>query len=315
VSVKSSTQSFLSNLIDYAGLFPPSELPLEEAIHNYRTYQGDNDSWMLGRFIIPATRLDELNPYVSLFSEKNRLEISVIGRRSTDVTSCLDGLNCDIEKITAFCNRHGEKVSINVFEIPLPPIIPNSHLLKGIDQQTKKLNLQTFCEMTMPLGLEWLDNMLQTMDEISEHNRKGDTILGMKLRTGGVTADAFPTPDQVATVLVGCYERKIPLKFTAGLHHPIRMYRNEVKAKMHGFLNLFTAGMLVRVHRLDIQTTAAILADEEPSNFRFTEKGLFWKDLVVPVSEIEQLRQQGLCSYGSCSFDEPREGLQLQKII
>ncbi|RXI96498.1 hypothetical protein DS745_22575 [Anaerobacillus alkaliphilus] len=313
--MKSSTQSFLSNLIDYAGLFPPSQLPLEEAIHNYASYKSDADAWMLGRFIIPASRLDELDPYVSLFSKKIRLDISAIGQRSTDASHCLGLLQSDLDKISAFCHRHGGKVSINVYEMPLPPILPNSHFLKTIARETNKHQLQTFCEITMPLNDEWVDMMLQTVDEISEHNRKEDIQLGVKLRTGGVTADAFPSPEQVATTLVACYERNIPLKFTAGLHHPIRMYRDEVSTKMHGFLNLFTAGMLVGVHRLDIPTTADVLADEDPSHFRFTEKGLFWKDLIVAVTEIEQYRKQSLYSYGSCSFDEPREGLQSKKIL
>jgi hypothetical protein len=312
--VKSSTQSFLSSLIDYAGLFPPSQLPLADAVQNYRSYQSDQDSWMLGRFIIPAARLAELDPYVSLFSEKNRLNIAAIGQRSTDADHCLETLDDDLSRISTFRNNHKEMVHVSVLELPLPPIIPNGHLLKSIASETKQHDLLTFCEMTLPLNVEWVDNMLKTIDEIAEHNRKSDVILGLKLRTGGLKAEDFPTADQVATVLVGCYERKIPLKFTAGLHHPIRMYRKEVDAKMHGFLNVFTAGMVARVHRLDIATTAEILADEEASHFRFTDKGLFWKDLGVSVSEIKQLRQEGLCSYGSCSFTEPREGLQLQKI-
>ncbi|MCT8139212.1 hypothetical protein H1D32_16780, partial [Anaerobacillus sp. CMMVII] len=60
--MKSSTRSFLANLIDYAGLFPPSQLPLDQAISNFRNYKSANDSWMLGRFIIQATRLGELEP-------------------------------------------------------------------------------------------------------------------------------------------------------------------------------------------------------------------------------------------------------------
>lgn len=315
MSTKSSTQSFLANLIDYAGLFPPSQLPLEEAINNYASYQSDHDSWMLGRFIIPATRLEELDSYMCLYSKNKPLPIAAIGQRSSDEDSCLEALNSDLEKIAAFCKKHGEVASVDVLELPLPPIIPTSHLLNVIGKKARKHNLQIFCEMTMPLHGDWVDLMLSTLDEISEHNRLNETALGMKLRTGGITADTFPTPTQVATVLVGCYERKIPLKFTAGLHHPIRMYRDEVKTKMHGFLNLFTAGMIARVHLLDIDTTAEVLADEDASHFRFTSKGLCWRDLFVPLSDIELLRKQALYSYGSCSFNEPREGLQLQKII
>ncbi|WP_332632462.1 hypothetical protein [Halalkalibacter flavus] len=312
---KSSNVAYLSNLIDYAGLFPPAQLPLERAIQNYATYKSYEDSWMLGRFVIPATRLDELDSYVSLFSVEKRLNISAIGGRSMGFDDCLHGLEVDLRKLANFCAKHGEAVGIDVFEMPLPSILPNQKLLEEIATETANYNLQTFCEMTMPLGEEWEENMLKTLDEIAQYNLKNGPVLGVKLRTGGVTADAFPTPEQVAAVLVGCSERSIPQKFTAGLHHPIRMYREEVKTKMHGFLNVFTAGMLARIHKLDKATIAKVLADEEASNFTFTNKGFTWRDMKVQDSDIEQLRRKALCSYGSCSFDEPREDLRTLQLI
>lgn len=311
--VKSSAQSFLTNLVDYAGLFPPSQLPLTQAVENYRNYQLDNDAWMLGRFIIPAKRLVELSPYTCLFSEQMPLSISAIGERSTDFNSGIKVLQSDVETITAFCNEHGKKVIVDVIEIPLPPMLPTYQFLKEIGELTN--NLHAFCEMTLPLNEQWCDQLLKTLDEISSYNSKSKTKFGMKLRTGGVSAVAFPTPIQVATALVGCYERNIPMKFTAGLHHPIRMYRGEVEAKMHGFINLFTAGMLVQTHRLDIKTTAEVLSDEYPSSFHFTEKGLFWNKYFVSNVQIKEIRNESLCSYGSCSFHEPREGLQLHNFI
>ncbi len=312
---KSSIQAYLSNLIDYAGLFPPAQLPLEPAIQNYAAYKSYKDSWMLGRFIIPATRLGELDPYVPLFSEEKRLDISAIGGRSKGVEDCLNVLGADLKKQANFCMRHEGIVAINMFEMPLPPIVPNQRLLERIATETAEYNMQTFCEVTMSLDEEWEMNMLKTLDEIAQYNLKSGHSLGVKLRTGGVTANAFPTPEQVATVLVGCSERNIPQKFTAGLHHPIRMYREEVNTSMHGFLNVFTAGMLARTHKLDRATIAKILADQESSNFTFTNRGITWKDLEVEASDIEQLRQNALCSYGSCSFCEPREDLRTLQLI
>jgi hypothetical protein len=319
--IKDTTQTnahpLLTSLIDYAGLFPPAQLSLEPAIRNYAAYQLYADSWMLGRFIIPAVRLAELTPYLHLFSKERRLNISAIGQRSTTKEECLNLLNEDLEKITLFCNDNVDVVGINVLEMPLPPIVPDHGFLKTIAAETNKHDLQTFCEVTIPLNEEWENQMLRTLDEIVLHNRKkkGGSLLGVKLRTGGVTADAFPTPEQVALVLVGCSDRDIPQKFTAGLHHPIRMYREEVETKMHGFLNLFTAGLLARSKKLDVATVVEILSDENAENFTFTEHGLYWKSLRIDVSEIEQLRQNALYSYGSCSFDEPREDLRALQFI
>jgi len=60
---------------------------------------------------------------------------------------------------------------------------------------------------------------------------------GYKLHTGGVKAEAF-TSAQIAKALVLPAEHQVPIKFTAGLHHPLRQWRDEVQTKMHGFLNV-----------------------------------------------------------------------------
>src|SRR5262249_54443685 len=74
---------------------------------------------------------------------------------------------------------------------------------------------------------------------------------GIKGRWGGLGASAFPSPEQVAFALVACRDAGVPLKATAGLHHPLRHFDAGVKAKMHGFLNVFGAGALAHARRLD----------------------------------------------------------------
>jgi hypothetical protein len=50
----------LSNLIDYAGLYPPANLPLPEVIQNYEQYLTSPDNWILNRLVLPATKLNEV---------------------------------------------------------------------------------------------------------------------------------------------------------------------------------------------------------------------------------------------------------------
>ena len=56
-------RAFMTELIDYAGLFPPARLDLDPALRNYARYRNEADAWMLGRFIVPAARLQELAAY------------------------------------------------------------------------------------------------------------------------------------------------------------------------------------------------------------------------------------------------------------
>ncbi|WP_413375939.1 hypothetical protein [Alkalihalobacillus sp. 1P02AB] len=310
-----SIQAYLANLIDYAGLFPPANLSLETSIHNFVDYQNDKDAWMLGRFIIPAARLKELVPYLSLFSKEKRLELAVVGQRSTDEASCLNNLRADLEKCSEFLEEFKEVVQINVFEMPLPSSIPSRLLLEEIAIEATKHHVQLFCELTFPLNEEWEQKVEESLRQIASHNETSSLVIGLKLRTGGVTADAFPTPEQVAKVLIGCSEREIPQKFTAGLHHPIRMHRQEVNTHMHGFINIFTASMIARIYQPSLETLIELLSDEESTSFKFLEEGIEWKDTLVKVSEIQRLRQGMVYSYGSCSFDEPREDLRSLQLI
>ena len=56
-----SVKALLAGAIDYAGLFPPSQLSMEEAVLNFAKYRQTAESWMLGRFVCPVSALDEFS--------------------------------------------------------------------------------------------------------------------------------------------------------------------------------------------------------------------------------------------------------------
>ncbi|RID85408.1 hypothetical protein D1953_11375 [Peribacillus asahii] len=310
-----SLYPFLNQLIDYAGIFPPTSLTLDEAIRNYASYQLDKDSWMLGPFIVQASRLDELDRYITLFTKERPLTISAVGTKTSNPTEHHKILLADLNKIDLFRKRHGQVVQITTLEVPLLPNMPDLNLLNTISKETAKLGLQTYCEVPVPFNDEWEKTLHKSLDVIAAHNSKSSVTLGFKLRTGGVTDDAFPNPRQVALAIKGCCDRNLAMKFTAGLHHPIRMYREEIAAKMHGFINVFVAGMLTHLYHLDLPTIEKIIADEEVSNFTFHPNGISWCGLEMTNNEIKNLRDSVLRSYGCCSFDEPREDMQALAIL
>src|SRR5208282_4553196 len=51
--------ALLRDLIDYAGLFPPASLAMAASLANYDAYSRSRWNWILGRFIVPVSRLDE----------------------------------------------------------------------------------------------------------------------------------------------------------------------------------------------------------------------------------------------------------------
>jgi len=56
----SATRALLSGLIDHAPLFPPASLPLDEALDDHRRARSSPHSWMVARFVCPASRVAEL---------------------------------------------------------------------------------------------------------------------------------------------------------------------------------------------------------------------------------------------------------------
>jgi len=309
-SPSKSIHAFLSQIIDYAGLYPPANLPLDEAIRNFVKYQKDADVWMLSRFVIPAKRLIDLSKLAEqIFPRDGILSFSVLGQGGKDAGEFLQNLRLDIASILAFRDLHGAGVVADVFEAALPISVLGyqADALDLVNKTTDVLNkngLTVFFEA--PFGEGWqsrAEKLIKSLRKIK------DKHIGFKLRTGGVTPDAFPTTEQVTWAISATRDGGVPMKATAGLHHPIRHYNESVQTKMHGFINVFGAGILAVTNNLSTQQIEPILEDENAADFIFDETGFSWKDLRVATSEISSARHQ-IVSFGSCSFDEPREDLR-----
>ncbi|MBI3163881.1 MAG: hypothetical protein HYZ24_04300 [Chloroflexi bacterium] len=296
----------MAGLIDYAGLFPPASLNLADALDEYSRHLSCADNWMLGRFIIPAAQL------ANLPTLPDSWHFSVLGRSGATVPEFDRALDLDISCLTAF--RKIQRAGTDVFEVRLPaPAFSSANDLSALLNSTnRKLadenNLIVFHEIA--LDDAWRRNLETTISAISQHNGQSGHRIGFKLRCGGVVAAAFPTVEQIAQALILCRDYSVPLKVTAGLHHPIRHYNESVRTKMHGFINVFGAGILSQAHHLSLEQTVEILNEEDPLNFGFTESHFAWKNLSADSAQIESIRNSGVTSYGCCSFDDPRNDMK-----
>jgi hypothetical protein len=106
----------------------------------------------------------------------------------------------------------------------------------------------------------------------------------------------------------------VPIKFTAGLHHPVRLFHDSVQTKMHGFLNVLGAGVLALEHDWTSKEIAQMIDDEDAGSFSFTEDFFAWRDWRISTEAIAA-RRELVTSFGSCSFDEPREDLRALKLL
>jgi len=238
--------SVLDRMFDDAALFPPARLPMAEALRAHNTAVAGPHGRLVGPFLCPLTRLDELDACVaSGLPRPDALgvityDVAPLGRRPRDIPGLVQ------------------------FEAPLGARPPD------------------------------LGGRVRLFLEIPRHGAVGDHLDAVrtagssaKIRCGGMGRDDVPSCERVADVLVGCVERGLTVKATAGLHHP---FRTGGPAGHHGFVNLLAAAAAARAGR-DRATVATILTREEPD-----AHGL--------VDRLARARQL-LVSVGTCSIDEP----------
>ena len=301
--IPTSLSHLLEGLIDYAGLFPPAALPMNEAFENYRRYLSEPDAWMLSQFIIPAARLPELPRIDS--SEGRPVLFSIILKSGADAASYLESLEKGLDQTLHFLDTKNRTARVSAFEVKLPSELElAAKLAKETRAQIDVNGLEEASIFFEAPADEALPSVIEALREATLPR------IGFKLRCGGLRADQFPSTRQVASVLHHCAIQDLPLKFTAGLHHPIRHYNESVQTKMHGFLNVFAAALIAKQSGLDPDAIEELVACENPREIFFADDALTFCGRRISSEDIKTLRQQFALSYGSCSFDEGREDLQ-----
>ena len=285
-----AARAFLAGAIDYAGLFPPASLAMPAAVGNYLAYRSGPDAWALGRFVVPVARLGEL---------EQSLPGPDPARGATVPLSVLLGAEtaADLDTVEAFNRRAAEHGAvIEALEVKAPTADMVREVLAGI-----------------PRG--WIQYVELPIDE--ENARALDAIQSSagfaKLRTGGITPDAFPAPEPLLHTLQALAGLKLPFKATAGLHHPLHgvfPLTDAPDAAMYGYLNILLAALILWTEGDPGRALGALL-EETPTSLCFGEDALVWRDLRFEVSVVATVRKSFFHGFGSCSFREPLDLLPL----
>lgn len=300
-----SLRALLAHSIDYAGMFPPCQLELDPALENQAQYLRTNDSWMLSTFVLSIDQFGAAKRLLSQFDPAHPLRVSALGPRTENEGAFREALARTNVAVRSLSAHNVDLIAVTQLEMFLPR-----------DADSALLNESGSILGTLPVFWEAPpDRAEETITLVAEFNSNADApTFGYKLRTGGVTADAFPTSIQIAQALVTPATHQVPIKFTAGLHHPLRQYRDEVQTKMHGFLNVLGAAVLAAEHKWDASQTALMLEDENADSFSFDDEFFAWRNWKIDTGRL-QYRRKFVTSFGSCSFDEPREDLRALNLL
>jgi len=290
-----SLESLFDQIFDYAGMFPPARLSMDDTVTEYmEQFRGRHVS-MLGRLVVPSIRLPEFADYLENTTLEIEIPTVVIGQGSNTYDQWGSVLEEDAKLMTSFINRVGDLAGISAYEIRLPNHDHTERCLKDLGAFSE---IDVFVETPISDGLE--DSMAAIA--VTEW-------IGAKARTGGLTADAFPTPEQLARFLHSAMSVDIPFKLTAGLHHPFPVRDSETGGNMHGFVNVLTACALSVGYDLSRNEMAQVLKDRESSHWRIRNDGFDWGDTSIGMEEIEAVRDV-FVAIGSCSIEEPVSDLQ-----
>ena len=288
---------FFEGIVDYAGLYPPASVSMLTAVRNYANYRGSGAAWLLGRFVCPANSLAMFSQEADVFLPRDAgaipWRLAAVG--SGDVVA-------DLDAISAFNERH--RVCFDEVGAVVDAYEVKATSVEDIDRFDAAIphDLTTYIEV--PLTGD-VDPMIAA---IARTGRRA------KMRTGGVTPEAFPSAELVVRFLSACVAADVPAKATAGLHHPIcGAYRLTYEEQppvgpMFGFINVFlSAAHLAAGGSHD--DAMLLLSEQNPGTLELNEHSIVWCGANgvrhFDRALLQRVRESVLVSFGSCSFTEP----------
>jgi hypothetical protein len=274
--------ALIEGFFDYAGLFPPAGLHLSAAIQNYLDYSQSKHCLALGRFVLEASQLRELRQVMR--DDLHRVKLTVIAGPQTDWDSILQ-------------------------------VIDDGGQIESIEAKAERPEQIEWISRQLPLGLATYFEV--PFDCRSSHLLDAICAAGarVKLRMGGLVADAIPTPEATACIIQSLAERHLIFKATAGLHHPLRSSRptngSAVSSVVmaHGFINLFFAAAFMHLGGEE-EDARAVLDEVGASVWQVSPEAISWRSSRLNIGQISEVRHEFFTGVGSCSFTEPIADLE-----
>ncbi|MFD0783628.1 hypothetical protein ACFQZ8_06850 [Micromonospora azadirachtae] len=272
-----STQvpALLDGLVDDAAVFPPGSAALPDAVAAHRRHRAAWYADLVGPLLVPASTVasGELS---GLVDPAEGFVVGVIGDTGIEnlpfVLSFLPPDGVTARQVEVAVAKRGED--------PQPGIAALLRVfdkLAGVDA--------VYAEIPLTFGL------MGALDRLAAIRAEGLPIAA-KFRTGGLAAELFPTPIELAAVICGCRDRALPFKLTAGLHNALRHLEPETGFVHHGFVNVLAA-TLAAAQGAGLERVAELLAVTDPR----------------PLLEAVEGRLGGprplWVGHGSCSIGEP----------
>ncbi|MCW2782935.1 MAG: hypothetical protein JWR35_3384 [Marmoricola sp.] len=271
--------AFLEHFVDDAAIFPPGNVPLEQAVIEHREHLASAYAGLVGGFVVSDVKLPDLLEVVSTPLAINLVVTGGAGAIEPAVRWATRSPALSLRALE-FALRDEEDLAHNAQRV-IAAVDSLEDDLSGVELYVEPPRLHG------GPGHGWL----AALDELAARE------IRLKFRTGGVTADAFPTAAEVAACIDAALDRELPFKCTAGLHNAVRhMNRTDFErpVEMHGFLNILLA------------TRATLDGDDPVEVLTATD---LTERLDAADFDLLASTRKWFTSFGSCSVLEPHEDL------
>jgi hypothetical protein len=265
--VSNAVSPLLTALVDDAAVFPPGSAALTDAVPAHAAHRQSWYAQLIGPLLLPITDRDAFRA----LAPPPGTDLGLIGDPPA-IEAALADLPAGTRQLESPVAKRGED--------PQPGIERLAMLMRKSEEP-----LLSYLEVPLAWGL------MPALDSIAALRAEGLPVAA-KFRTGGLAAELFPSPTELAAVICACRDRDLPFKLTAGLHHAIRHTDAETGLVHHGFLNILAA-VLAAADGTEPPDLALILAATEPQPLA---------DRVRPALGRERPLWVG---FGSCSVQDP----------
>lgn len=250
-------------LLDDAATFPPGNAPMRVAVQRHVAHRQAWYADFVAAFVCAAGRIDELAAYAGVTGTSIGVSVTVTAADPPvgDVAErVIRARGLRLAAVEVRAARRPDPDGLAAMRVPAVP---------------------TYVEVPVA----------EVDDEIVATLR--DAGLGLKLRTGGTTADAFPSSESLARAIRRAVSAGTRFKCTAGLHHAVRRRDPRTGHDHHGFCNVVLATHAA-LHDADPR---ACLDSRDPVSLAAQVRGL-------SAGEVAGIRRL-FRSFGTCSIEDP----------
>ncbi|GAA2530322.1 hypothetical protein [Winogradskya humida] len=256
-----------AGLVDDASVLPPGVVTVADAVEAHRKHLTAWYAPMVGALLVPASQAAfEVSPRGLSVGVVNDGPIGALPL----AVAKLRASGAAVGQVEALVARRGED--------PQPGLVALREFAAG------EHDLDVYAEIPLSWGL------LAALDTLASW--EPGPVIRPKFRIGGLAAELFPTPVELAAVICACRDRDLRFKLAAGLRHALRHTDPETGFTHHGFLNVLVASALA-ADGGEVADVAEVLAATHP----------------VPLVEPARARraqQRPLCvGFGTVNVLEP----------